>query len=263
MAVVNITPDSFSDGGRFLSPERAVEHGLELVAAGADMLDLGAESTRPGARPVSEGEELDRILPVLVNLRPETGVPLSVDTYKAGVAKEALRLGADIVNDISALRFDERMAAVVAGFEAGVVLMQMRGSPATMHRLPSSSDIVGEVCRDLQVAVDKAASADIGHDRILLDPGIGFGKNAEENLVVMNRLTGLAGLRLPILVGPSRKSFIGRILDRPVHDRLLGTAAASAVCIFRGAHILRVHDVEEIGQVARVVDAILAEQIET
>jgi dihydropteroate synthase len=263
MAVVNVTPDSFSDGGRFLSPERAVEHGLRLVEAGADILDIGAESTRPGAIPVSEGEELERILPVLEGLRRETAIPVSVDTYKARIAEEALRLGADIVNDISALRFDARMAAVVAEFRAGVVLMQMRGTPASMHRLSPSRDILSEVRRDLQVAVDKATSAGIARDRMLLDPGIGFGKNAAENLVLLNRLTELAGLNLPILVGPSRKSFIGGILGRPVQDRLLGTAAASAVCILRGSHLLRVHDVGEIGQVARVVDAILAEQIET
>ena len=263
MAVVNVTPDSFSDGGRFLSPERAVEHGLRLVEAGADILDIGAESTRPGAIPVSEGEELERILPVLEGLRRETAIPVSVDTYKARIAEEALRLGADMVNDISALRFDARMAAVAAEFRAGVVLMQMRGTPASMHRLSPSRDILSEVRRDLQVAVDKATSAGIARDRMLLDPGIGFGKNAAENLVLLNRLTELAGLNLPILVGPSRKSFIGGILGRPVQDRLLGTAAASAVCILRGSHLLRVHDVGEIGQVARVVDAILAEQIET
>jgi dihydropteroate synthase len=263
MAVVNVTPDSFSDGGRFLSPERAVEHGLRLVEAGADILDIGAESTRPGAIPVSEGEELERILPVLEGLRRETAIPVSVDTYKARIAEEALRLGADIVNDISALRFDARMATVAAEFRAGVVLMQMRGTPASMHRLSPSRDILSEVRRDLQVAVDKATSAGIARDRMLLDPGIGFGKNAAENLVLLNRLTELAGLNLPILVGPSRKSFIGGILGRPVQDRLLGTAAASAVCILRGSHLLRVHDVGEIGQVARVVDAILAEQIET
>jgi dihydropteroate synthase len=263
MAVVNVTPDSFSDGGRFLSPERAVEHGLRLVEAGADILDIGAESTRPGAIPVSEEEELERILPVLEGLRRETAIPVSVDTYKARIAEEALRLGADIVNDISALRFDARMATVAAEFRAGVVLMQMRGTPASMHRLSPSRDILSEVRRDLQVAVDKATSAGIARDRMLLDPGIGFGKNAAENLVLLNRLTELAGLNLPILVGPSRKSFIGGILGRPVQDRLLGTAAASAVCILRGSHLLRVHDVGEIGQVARVVDAILAEQIET
>lgn len=263
MAVVNVTPDSFSDGGRFLSPERAVEHGLRLVEAGADILDIGAESTRPGAIPVSEGEELERILPVLEGLRRETAIPVSVDTYKARIAEEALRLGADMVNDISALRFDARMATVAAEFRAGVVLMQMRGTPASMHRLSPSRDILSEVRRDLQVAVDKATSAGIARDRMLLDPGIGFGKNAAENLVLLNRLTELAGLNLPILVGPSRKSFIGGILGRPVQDRLLGTAAASAVCILRGSHLLRVHDVGEIGQVARVVDAILAEQIET
>jgi dihydropteroate synthase len=262
MGVVNITPDSFSDGGRFLDPDRAADHCFALVKSGADILDLGGESSRPGAQPVSVHEEEDRVLPVLERVRNGTSVLISVDTYKASVAEEALRLGADVVNDISSFRLDPRVAEVVAEWNAGVVLMHMRGSPSKMHLLPPSTDILKEVHDDLQVAVNKAYNSNIARDRIILDPGIGFGKNTAENLQIFSRLSFLRDFELPILVGPSRKRFIGRLLGLPSGERLMGTAASCAVSIWSGAHLLRVHDVKEMKQVAMIVDAIDAERVQ-
>jgi dihydropteroate synthase len=260
MGIVNLTPDSFSDGGRYQDASAASDYSLQLVEQGIDILDLGGESSRPGSSPISAQEERDRVLPVLESIRPKTSVMISVDTWKAPVARQALEAGADIINDISALRFDPGRAEVVACFQAGVVLMHMRGTPKTMQVIPPSPDILSEVVKDLQVSVNQAHEWHIPRGRILLDPGIGFGKTVKDNLVLMNRLPELARLNLPILVGPSRKGWIGAILDRPVDDRVLGTAGACACCMMRGAHVLRVHDVEEIRQVTDVVDAILAEE---
>lgn len=260
MGIVNLTPDSFSDGGRFQEDLAAVDYCFELVEQGIDILDLGGESSRPGAAPISPQEEQDRVLPVLESIRSKTTIIISVDTWKASVARHALESGADVVNDIRALRFDPEMAEVVARYQAGVVLMHMRGTPETMQVIPPSPDILTEVLDDLQVSVNQAHKCHIPHDRILLDPGIGFGKTVQDNLVLMNRLPELARLNLPILVGPSRKGWIGAILDRPVDDRVLGTAGACACCIMRGAHVLRVHDAEEVRQVTDIVDAILAEE---
>jgi len=261
MGVVNITPDSFSDGGRYFEVDRAVDHSLSLVEAGAEILDLGGESSRPGAFPVSFQEEMDRVIPVLTQVRKRVPVMISVDTYKAPVAEEALNCGADIVNDISAFRLDQKMPEVVNRFQAGIILMHMRGTPSTMHKLSPSADIFQEVYEDLQIAVNKAYKSAIPRDRIVLDPGIGFGKNAEESLQLLNRLSYLQTLRLPILVGTSRKSFIGKVLDRPVEARLMGTVASSIVAVLNGAHILRVHDVEEVDTAARTVDAIMTESL--
>jgi dihydropteroate synthase len=261
MGVVNITPDSFSDGGRYLEVDRAVERALSLVDAGAEILDLGGESSRPGALPVSSQEEMDRVIPVLTEVRKQVPVMISVDTYKAPVAEAALSGGADIVNDISAFKFDEKMPEVVNRFQAGIILMNMRGTPSTMHKLPPSTDIFQEVYEDLQMAVNKAYKSAISHDRIILDPGIGFGKNAVESLQLLNRLSGLQALQLPILVGTSRKSFIGKVLDQPVGARLMGTVASSIVAVLKGAHILRVHDLEEVDSAARTADAIMTESL--
>ena len=263
MGVVNLTPDSFSDGGRFGDTREAVEHCLQLVEDGVDILDLGGESSRPGAAPVSADEEWSRVGPVLEAIRSRTPAMLSIDTWKAAVALRCLEAGADLINDISALRFDPRMAEVVGESRAGIVLMQMRGIPATMQRIPPSPDILSEVIDDLQVSLNQAHKSHIPHDRILLDPGIGFGKTVDDNLVLINRLPELARLDHPILVGPSRKRWIGAILDRPVGERLVGTLGACAVCILRGAHVLRVHDAKEVRQVADITDAILAEQAGT
>ena len=210
---------------------------------------------------MSVQEEVDRVLPVLAKVRGLVSVMISVDTYKAPVAEAALNCGADVVNDISTFRFDEKMPELVNRFQAGVVLMHMRGTPSTMHTLPPSTDIFQEVYEDLQIAVNKAYKYDIAHDRIVVDPGIGFGKNAKESLQLVNRLSGLRSLQLPVLVGTSRKSFIGKVLDQRVGERLLGTVASSIVAVLNGAHILRVHDVEEVGAAVKMVDAITNESL--
>ncbi|MEE2821586.1 MAG: dihydropteroate synthase [Acidobacteriota bacterium] len=259
MGVVNATPDSFFDGGRFLEPSQAIDRCLELVESGADILDLGGASSRPGAKPISGEEELDRILPVLEVVRKVVSLPISIDTYRAVVAEEALREGADIINDISAFRFDSELPGIVRRWDAGVILMHMRGTSQTMHRIAPSKDILEEVIADLQIAVDKAMKSGISKGKIMIDPGIGFGKTLENNCKILNQLSRLDSFNLPIVVGTSRKSFIGDLLDLPVQDRLLGSAASVVVSIMRGAHIVRVHDVEEMCQVAQITDAVATE----
>ncbi|HLU99835.1 MAG TPA: dihydropteroate synthase [Acidobacteriota bacterium] len=261
MGIVNITPDSFSDGGRFLETSAAIDRCLELESQGVDIVDLGAESSRPGAEPVSMETELKRLLPVLEAIRPQLRAMISVDTCKSGVAREVLEAGADIINDISALRFDPEMGEVVSEYRAGLILMHMRGTPATMQQLPPSPNILAEIRQDLQIAVDKAHNAGIARDRLVLDPGIGFGKTVEDNLKIINRLETFADFQLPIMVGTSRKSFIGKILDQPPDERLIGTVASSVAAVMRGAHIIRVHDVVELKQAVAIVDSILAEKI--
>ncbi len=261
MGVVNVTPDSFFDGGRFLERSQAIEHSLSLVEAGADILDLGADSSRPGAEPVPVGEELDRLLPVLQEVRKRVGVPISVDTSKPSVAREALQEGADIVNDITAFRCDPEMPRIVSEWDAGVVLTHMRGTPKTMQERPFSENILEEIQTDLQVAISKACQNGIARERIIIDPGIGFGKNLEDNCRILNRLSFLEGFRLPILIGTSRKSFLGKMLHQPAAERIWGTAASVVVAILRGVHIVRVHDVVEMNQVAQVTDVILAESL--
>lgn len=259
MGVVNITPDSFSDGGHFLDPGSAIDRALKLAEAGADILDLGGESSRPGARPVPAEIEIERVAPVLQKLRPATPCVISIDTYKPEVARVCLELGADAVNDITALRFSPEMALLAARFGAGLVLMHMRGMPENMQELPASPDILAECRRDLEAAIAVARQAGVEDDRLILDPGIGFGKTFEENLVILNRLSFLESLRLPVLVGPSRKGFLGRILNKPGDQRLMGTVAAVVTAVLHGAHIVRVHDVMEVRQAVDVVDAIIAE----
>ncbi len=261
MGVVNVTPDSFFDGGRFLERSQAIEHSLSLVEAGADILDLGADSSRPGAESVPVGEELDRLLPVLQEVRKRVCVPISVDTSKPAVAREALKEGADIVNDITAFRCDPEMPRIVSEWDAGVVLTHMRGTPKTMQERPFSENILEEIQTDLQVAISKACQNGIARERIIIDPGIGFGKSLEDNCRILNRLSFLEGFRLPILIGTSRKSFLGKMLDQPAAERIWGTAASVVVAILRGVHIVRVHDVVEMNQVARVTDVILAESL--
>jgi dihydropteroate synthase len=206
-------------------------------------------------------EEVDRVIPVLEEIRPDVSKMISVDTYKAAVAEKALKAGADIINDISAFRLDESLPELVSQEKAGVVLMHMRGQPSDMHLLPPSPDIFQEVSDDLQIAVNTAYKHDIPRDRIMVDPGVGFGKNAEESLQLINRLSGLQFLRLPILVGTSRKSFIGQVLDQPVEERIMGTVASSIVALLKGAHVLRVHDIEELSAASRMADAIAAEGV--
>ncbi len=256
MGVLNVTPDSFSDGGLYLDAGLAAARARALLAEGADIIDVGGESTRPGAPPVDEREEIRRVAPVVERLRKETEALISVDTAKSAVAAAALDLGADIVNDTSAMRQDPRMAAVVAGAEAAAVLMHMQGTPETMQIRPHYRDVVAEVRGFLKERLRAAAEAGIPAARIIIDPGIGFGKTPGHNLALIDGLDALAGLKRPILVGVSRKAFLGRILDRPVGERLEGTIAASVLAADRGAHILRVHDVAAVRAAIAVADAI-------
>jgi dihydropteroate synthase len=256
MGIVNVTPDSFSDGGAWLDPDAAIAHGLALAAEGADILDVGGESTRPGSAPVSEQEELRRVVPVIRGLAAGTAVPISVDTTKAAVAAEALAAGATIVNDVSALRFDPELGGVVARAGAALVLMHMQGEPRTMQQAPHYADLLGEVRAELAAALARAGAAGVDPALVLVDPGIGFGKSLEHNLELLERLDALAPLGRPLLVGPSRKSFIGRVLDVPPAERLEGTIAACCLAADRGAHVVRVHDVAPVRRALAVADAI-------
>jgi dihydropteroate synthase len=256
MGVLNVTPDSFSDGGRYLDPGRAVAHAHQMVEEGADLVDVGGESTRPGAAPIAVEEELRRILSTVRRLVRELSVPIAVDTYKADVAAAVLAEGVDVINDVSGLGFDPRMAVVVAEAGAGVVLTHIRGTPRTMQTDPQYADLIGEVRTYLQERIHVAEAHGVDPHAIVVDPGIGFGKRVEHNLLLLSRLPELQVLGRPICVGPSRKSFIGAILKLPVEDRLEGTAAAVAVAVWQGAHIVRVHDVQAMARVARMADAI-------
>jgi dihydropteroate synthase len=258
MGVVNVTPDSFYDGGRFFDPEAAVERGLELVDQGADILDVGGESSRPGSDPVPADEELRRVLPVLRGIRRRSGVFLSIDTTKRAVAEAALDAGADIINDISALRFDPSLLGLAASSGAAVVLMHMLGTPKTMQTAPAYADVLAEVGAFLAERTAAAEAAGVDTERIILDPGIGFGKRLEDNLALFNGLSSLAAAGRPVLVGPSRKSFLGALLDLPAGERLEGTLAASVLSVVRGAHILRVHDVLAVRRAVRTAEAVLA-----
>ncbi len=263
MGVLNVTPDSFSDGGAYLDSEAAVARALQLERDGADILDVGGESTRPGASPISVEEELRRILPVIEILRDKLRIPMSVDTQKAEVAQAALDVGAEILNDISALRGDPSLAKVAARSRAPMILMHMRGSPRTMQRGPFARNVIADVMAGLREAAGRARRAGLGKSQILLDPGIGFGKSHEQNFEILARLPEFARLGFPLVVGTSRKSFLGKAMARagepalPTEDRLLGTAATVTASILGGAHIVRVHDVAEIARVVRVADAIL------
>jgi dihydropteroate synthase len=258
MGVVNATPDSFSDGGRYLDPEAARAHALRLVAEGADLLDLGGESTRPGAPEVPAAEELRRVVPVIERLRAGgCAAPISIDTRKAVVARAALAAGADLVNDISALA-DPEMAEVVASSGVPVVLMHMRGTPADMASRAVYADVCAEVERELALALARAVSSGIPEQRVVLDPGLGFAKKAEHSLRLLAALPRLRRLGRPLLVGPSRKSFIGQAAGGGVDDRLPGTLAAVTACVLAGVEFVRVHDVAPARQAARVAAAIRA-----
>jgi len=255
---VNVSPDSFYDGGRHFSAEKAVEHGLRLAGEGADIIDVGGQSSRPGSQPVSEDDELERVVPVIRKMREEWDGPVSVDTCRARVAEEALAAGATMVNDITAFSAEPRIAEVTARAGAAAVLMHMRGTPATMQQDTAYDDLMGELAFFLGAAVDRALAAGVGGDQIAIDPGIGFGKTTEHNLAILRRLPELAVLGRPIMVGPSRKSFIGNVLDLPVEERLEGTLAAVAYAVVQGARILRVHDVRPTVRVARMVEACIS-----
>ena len=255
MGILNVTPDSFSDGGLFRDPDRAVRKGLEMVEEGADFIDVGGESTRPGSDRVSAEEEMRRVLPVIERLSKATDIPISVDTYKSAVAKRALEAGARIINDVSGLHFDPDLADVAAGGGATLVIMHMKGTPKSMQADPVYDDVIAEIAEYLAAAIRVAEAKGVG--QIFIDPGIGFGKSPSHNVEIIRRLGELGPLGHPVLVGPSRKSFIGKILDLPVDERLEGTAAAVAASVMNGANVVRVHDVKQMLRVARVADAIV------
>ncbi len=255
--ILNLTPDSFYDGGQFSSGHQAVEHALRLVRDGADILDVGAESTRPGAPCVSESEELDRLMPVVTELVKSTQTPVSVDTTKSAVAEEALRAGAAIVNDVSAFQDDPRMAEVARRFEAGVILMHRRGNPRTMQNLTEYTDVVADVKKELGDRFREAVKAGISEEQIVLDPGIGLPKTADQNFEILKHISDFLTFRRPILVGPSRKSFIGAVSGAPAEKRLAGTVAACVTAVLNGARIVRVHDVAEVKQALAVAERML------
>lgn len=257
MGIVNVTPDSFSDGGSYLDAAAAIEHGLRLAEEGAGILDVGGESTRPGSEPVTLDEERRRVLPVIEALAVKSGMPVSVDTTKAAVAREALDAGAQIVNDVSAGRFDPDLLPLCAQRGAPVILMHMLGDPRTMQRDPRYRDVVGEIADFLTERARAARDAGLPADRILVDPGFGFGKTREHNLVMLKRLREFRCLGYPVVVGTSRKSFIGLTLDLPPEERLEGTAATVALAVAAGAAVVRVHDVREMARVASMVEAVV------
>jgi len=257
MGILNVTPDSFSDGGKFFDKERAVEQALRMQEEGADIIDIGGESTRPGAEKISVREEISRVVPVIQALSNKVRIPISIDTYKSDVAEAAVSAGATIINDISGLRFDPRMPRVAAGHQVPVVIMHIKGTPKNMQKDPSYQALIPEVVDYLRKGIEVARDAGIADDKIIIDPGIGFGKTLEHNIEIIKKLDEFSGLERPILVGPSRKSFIGKILgDLSVTERVEGTSAAIAICIFNGANIIRVHDVKEMARVAKVADRI-------
>jgi dihydropteroate synthase len=256
MGIVNVTPDSFSDGGRFLDAETADRHARALVAEGAELIDVGAESTRPGSRPVSAAEEQDRLLPVLERLLKEPPCPVSVDTTKPEVAEAALALGAHMVNDVTGLAAGPDLARACARHGAALCLVHMLGTPATMQAAPHYDDLLGEVRARLAAAVETAEEAGVAPEAICVDPGIGFGKTVTHNLTLLKRVDALAGLGKPVLVGPSRKSFIGSLLGLPADQRLEGTLAACVVAVSAGAHVLRVHDVAAVRRAVRIAEAV-------
>jgi dihydropteroate synthase len=261
MGVLNVTPDSFSDGGKYDQPELAIERALAMEQAGADLLDIGGESTRPGSEETSASEELDRILPVLEGLRGRLKIPVSVDTRRSTIADLAICAGAELINDVSGLRSDARMAEIAAKHGVPLILMHMRGEPRTMQRGPFVRDVMRDVAQGLRESVAKAGKAGVAKSQIILDPGIGFGKSHAQNYELIEKLPRLTALGYPLLVGTSRKGFLGATLaldgrPAPPEERIWGTAATVAASILGGAHIVRVHDVAEMVQVARVTDCV-------
>ena len=257
MGILNVTPDSFSDGGEFERVETALAKAKEMIGNGVDIVDIGGESTRPNAKPVASEEELRRVLPIIRQLRQASSIPISIDTTKATVAREAIAAGADIVNDISGATFDDKMLETVAQLDVPIILMHIRGNPQTMQSLTDYQDVVAEVVEFLRIQVDKAIACGVARNKIIIDPGIGFAKTAEQSLELLQRLDELKTLRLPLLVGVSRKSFMRPILQKKdPKERIWGTAAACYGAIAKGADILRVHDVTQMYDVCRVADAI-------
>jgi dihydropteroate synthase len=262
MGILNVTPDSFADGGLYFDKSSAIERAYQIVEEGADIIDIGGESTRPGSEPISIEEELRRIIPVIEAIADKINVPISIDTYKSEVAKATLDAGASMVNDISGLRFDLRMPDVVSEFKVPVVIMHIKGKPQGMQQNPVYDALIPEIIDYFRVGMKTAISAGVSEDKIIIDPGIGFGKTFAHNLEIINNLYEFTLLEKPILIGPSRKAFIGKILgDVPATDRLEGTAAAVSISIINGANVVRVHDVKEMVKVAKVADAVKREKI--
>jgi dihydropteroate synthase len=257
MGVLNVTPDSFSDGGRFYNRDKAVEQGLALVSDGADIIDIGGESTRPYSEFVSEEEELERVVPVIEALSKEIDRPISIDTCKAGVARAAIKAGASIINDISAFRFDNHMASVAVETGVPVILMHMQGTPGNMQDKPFYQNLIPEILDFFKTAIAGAIKAGIKREMIIIDPGIGFGKDFDHNLKIITDLDQFASLDMPILLGTSRKAFIGRILGKEPHERDVGTMATVSAGIINGAHIVRVHNVKMAVDTAKVIDEIV------
>ena len=257
MGIVNLTPDSFSDGGKFFSPEVAISHASKLITQGADIIDIGGESTRPGAEQVSESEELKRVIPVIEKIRTDNPtILISIDTTKASVAKHAIEAGADIINDVSGFSFDNNMIGIVESFNIPVVIMHMKGNPQNMQLNPKYKDIVNEILDFFKMKIKIAIQSGINRSMIILDPGIGFGKTVEHNFELLSRLNEFNVLELPIMIGPSRKSFIGITLDLPPEDRVEGTAAAVSAGVMNGASIVRVHDVKSMKRVVRIIEKV-------
>jgi dihydropteroate synthase len=258
MGILNVTPDSFSDGGLFYNHKNAVDHALQMIDEGADIIDIGGESSRPGAKSVDAKIEMERVIPIIEKLASKTNIPISIDTKKAQVAKQALASGAEIVNDISALNGDKKMAKTIRGAGAAVILMHMRGNPQNMQKNNLVyDDLMGEIISYLKTSSEKAISAGIDKNCLVIDPGIGFGKTAEDNYKIIKNLSELKGLGIPIMIGPSRKSFIGKVIGGEPHERIEGTAATVAAAIINGAQIVRVHDVAAMKKVCAIADAIV------
>lgn len=259
MGILNRSPDSFYDGGRFLEKRAAVSQVYKMVDEGADIIDIGGQSTRPGSNPVSQEEEIERVTPIIEEVANNINVPISIDTYKSVVAREAIKKGASIINDITGLKGDPEMAGVIAEYNAGVVLMHIKGTPKNMQDNPQYENLIEEIIEYLRDSIKIGTDAGISPDKMIIDPGIGFGKTPEHNLSIIKRLGEFKVLDKPILIGVSRKSFIGTVLNANLDGRLFGTAAACAISIANGANIIRVHDVKEMKEIARMTDAILRE----
>ncbi|MBU1038204.1 MAG: dihydropteroate synthase [Candidatus Omnitrophica bacterium] len=258
MGILNVTPDSFSDGGRFFDSKKAVRHSLAMVNDGADIIDVGGESTRPGSRGISAGEELRRVIPVIKALAKRSRIPISIDTMKSEVADEAIRAGATIVNDVSGLKYDNKMASVAAKHDVSLIIMHMRGTPRNMQLSPRYRDTVRDIISDLRLAISKAVKAGVDSRKIVIDPGIGFGKTLRHNLEILNRLEEFKELKAPICIGTSRKSFIGRVLGvEDPGERIIGTVATCVIALMKGARLIRVHEVKEALQAVRMTESVL------
>ena len=262
MGILNVTPDSFSDGGQYLESNKAVERGITMAREGADIIDVGGESTRPYSRKITVSEELDRVVPVIEGLKKELAIPISIDTCKGEVAQEALKAGASMINDISALRFDPDMASIAAEAGVPVILMHMKGMPEDMQKNPTYGDLIPEIFDFLEDAIERAVSAGIKRDLIIVDPGIGFGKTFDHNLKIIKELSRFEALERPVLLGTSNKAFIGHILGKEVYERDTGTMATIAYGVINGAHIVRVHNVRKAVETVRMIEAIGRERVQ-